>query len=207
MAACASLAGTRFLVRISASVSPALTLTRFETSDASGAGGGGNSKRSTRELKSGELRIDRQKVKAEERLDGKYLVITSDDSLSTEDVALSYKQLAEVEAAWRSLKTDLDLRPMNHRQADRIHAHVLLCWLALLLVRVTEVSCGEQWRWVRQEMNRLHRGVFESPAGRFVQLTQPTNLQKRYLKALQVPEPPRFEKIEATQRQIELAPS
>ena len=163
--------------------------------------------RFVRELKSGELRIDRQKVKAEERLDGKYLVITSDDSLSTEDVALSYKQLAEVEAAWRSLKTDLDLRPMNHRKADRIHAHVLLCWLALLLVRVTEVTCGEKWWRVRQEMNRLHRGVFESPAGRFVQLTRPTNLQKRYLKALQVPEPPRFEKIEATQRQIELAPS
>ena len=89
----------------------------------------------------------------------------------------------------------------------RVLAHVLLCWLALLLVRVTEVTCGEPWWQVRQEMNRLHRGVFESPAGRFVQLTRPTNQQKRYLKALQVPEPPRFEKIEATQRQIEMAPS
>ena len=158
-------------------------------------------------MKTGQLRIDRAAVKEEERLDGKYVVITSDDSLSAEDVALGYKQLAEVEAAWRTLKTDLDLRPMNHRKADRIRAHVLLCWLALLLVRVTEVTCGESWWRVRQEMNRLHRGVFESPAGRFVQLTRPTNLQTHYLKALQVPEPPRFEKIEATQVQIELMPS
>jgi len=73
-----------------------------------------------------------------------------------------------------------------------------LCWLALLLMRVTEVTCGESWWRVRQEMNRLHRGVFESAAGRFVQLTRLTNMQKHYLNALQVPEPPHFEKIEAT---------
>lgn len=49
--------------------------------------------------------------------------------------------------------------------------------------------------------------MFESPAGRFVQLARPTNLQKRYLKALQLPEPPRFERIEATRLQLEMAPS
>ena len=163
--------------------------------------------RFVRELKTGQLRINRAAVKEEERLDGKYVVITSDDSLSAEDVALGYKQLAEVEAAWRTLKTDLDLRPRSDRKADRIRAHVLLCWLALLLVRVTEVTCDESWWRVRQEMNRLHRGVFESPTGRFVQLTRPTHLQRRYLKALQVPEPPRFEKIETTQVQLELTPS
>jgi len=65
-------------------------------------------------------------------------------------------------------------------------------------MRVTEVTCGESWWRVRQEMNRLHRGVFESAAGRFVQLTRLTNMQKHYLNALQVPEPPHFEKIEAT---------
>jgi transposase len=53
--------------------------------------------------------------------------ITSDDSLSTADVALGYRQLAEVERAWRSLKSDLDLRPTYHHKADRIRAHVLLC--------------------------------------------------------------------------------
>ena len=71
--------------------------------------------------------IDRAQVKAEERLDGRYLVITSDDSLSSEDVALGYKQLAEVESAWQSLKSELDLRRMYHRKADRIPAYVLLC--------------------------------------------------------------------------------
>jgi len=149
-----------------------------------------------RELKSGDLRINRAKVRAEERLDGKYLLITSDGDLPTADVALGYKQLAEVEAAWRSLKTELDLRPMHHRKAERIHAHVLLCWLALLLVRVVEVRCGEKWWRVRQEMDRLHRGVFEGPDGRFVQRTELTQKQHQLLKAVGVSAPPRFEAIE-----------
>jgi hypothetical protein len=144
----------------------------------------------------GRLVIDRAKVKAEERLDGKYLIVTSDDTLSTEDVALGYTQLAEVERAWRALKTDLDLRPMYHRKADRITAHVLLCWLALLLVRVCEVRCGRTWRQIHQEMDRLQRGEFEGPAGRFAQRTELTSLQANILKTLEIAPPPRFQMIE-----------
>ena len=139
--------------------------------------------------------LDRAKIKAEERLDGKYLVIASDEDLPTDDVALGYKQLAEVERAWCSLKSQLDLRPMHHRKADRIRAHVLICWLALLLIRVAEVRTGWTWPRIRQEMDRLHRGVFETDAGRFVQRTQLTASQKLLLKAVAVPSPPVFEAI------------
>jgi hypothetical protein len=149
----------------------------------------------------GRLVIDSAKVKSEERLDGKYLVLTSDDTLSAEDVALGYKQLAEVERAWRSLKSDLDLRPMHHRKADRIKAHVLLCWLALLLVRVLETRCGATWPTVRQEMDRLHRGVFECDLGTFVQRTDLTPLQRQFLSAVDVAVPPRFEAINTAEEQ------
>ena len=143
----------------------------------------------------GRLVIDYKRVQAEERLDGKYLVITSDETLSTEDVALSYKQLAEVERAWRSLKTHLDLRPMNHRKAGRIKAHVLLCWLALLLVRACEIRCGLTWPRIRQELDRLHRVVFDCASGRFVQRTELTNLQRQLFTTMDVALPPRFESI------------
>lgn len=140
--------------------------------------------------------IDPAKVKAEERLDGKYLVRASDDTLSATDVALGYKQLSEVEDAWRCLKSHLDLRPMFHRKAERIRAHVLLCWLALLLVRVAEVRTGETWRTLRRELGRLHRGVFEGDAGRFIQLTTLTPLQKQLFRAAKVAPPRPFEAIE-----------
>src|SRR5690606_35582789 len=86
----------------------------------------------------GLLRIDAEAVAADEKLDGKYLLRSSDPTLSPEDIALGYKQLAEVERGWRDLKHVLDLRPAYHRKEERIRAHVILCWLALLLVRVAE---------------------------------------------------------------------
>ncbi len=98
------------------------------------------------------------------------------------------------------MKSELAIRPMQHRQAERIRSHVLLCWLALLLVRLIEVTCRQAWPRVRQEMDRLHRGVFATASGRFVQRTELTALQHEYLKAMQVAPPPRFERIEATAR-------
>jgi transposase len=89
--------------------------------------------RYVKELKSGKFKIDLAKVKQEEALDGKYLLSTSDESLSVEDVALGYKQLLEVERAFRTLKSSLSLRPIYHSKDDRIRSHVLICWLALLL--------------------------------------------------------------------------
>lgn len=66
-------------------------------------------------------------MKDEEHLDGKYLLSTSDDTLSPEDVALGYKQLLEVEDSFRTLKSALDMQPICNRLEDRIRAHVLLC--------------------------------------------------------------------------------
>lgn len=61
---------------------------------------------------------------------------TSDPTLSAEDLAAAYKQLLTVERGWRDMKGHLGLRSSTRRE-DRIRAHVHLCWLALLLIRVT----------------------------------------------------------------------
>jgi hypothetical protein len=66
-------------------------------------------------------------------LDGIYVLRTTVDSerLAAEEVVRSYKSLAHVERAFRSLKTvDLHIRPIHHRKADRVRAHVLLCMLS-----------------------------------------------------------------------------
>ncbi len=62
------------------------------------------------------------------------VLVTSDPDLSAEDVALGYKNLLEAERGFRDLKSTLELRPVYHRLEPRIRAHVLLCWLALLLI-------------------------------------------------------------------------
>lgn len=149
-----------------------------------------------KELKSGSLKIDKAKVKQEEKLDGKYLLSTSDMSLSAEDVALGYKQLMEVERAFRTLKSTLSLRPVYHTKDDRIRSHVLLCWLALLLVRIVELETGMTWPKVRAELERLHLGKFLHKDGHILQYTELTNIQRNILKKLKISIPKKIKSIQ-----------
>jgi Transposase DDE domain len=139
----------------------------------------------------GLLRIDQRAIKAEQGLDGKYLLRSSDPHLSAEDIALGYKQLLQVERGWRDLKQVIDLRPVYHRKEERIRAHVLLCWLALLLTRTIETSCGATWPSLRHELESIKLGTFAGPAGTFRQRTELTSPQRAILAKLQLPEPPR----------------
>jgi Transposase DDE domain len=144
----------------------------------------------------GRLVVDQQKVRAEERVDGKFLLSSSDDSLAAEEIALGYKQLIEVERGWRTLKHTLDLRPVHHRKEERIRAHVLLCFLALLLTRVIEVETAQTWPTIRRELQRMHLGEFHGSAGNVLQRTETTPAQQDLLRALGIDEPPRFLAIE-----------
>jgi hypothetical protein len=146
---------------------------------------------------SGLLRIDRATIKTEARLDGKYLLRCSDPKLSTEDIAIGYKQLLEVERGWRDMKSVLDLRPVYHHLEDRIRAHVLLCWLALLLVRVAETTTGRTWPTIRAELDRLHVITFTGPAGTFRQSTELTKGQRDLLAALTLDPPKKIIEIAA----------
>jgi transposase len=140
----------------------------------------------------GRLRIDRAKVAAEERLDGKFLLSTSDPDISAEDVALGYKNLLEAERSFRDLKGILRLRPIFHRLEERIRAHILICWLALLLVRLSERQAGDTWRNLRRELERLHLVTLAGTAGQVQQTTRPTPEQRDILTRLQIEPPPRL---------------
>jgi transposase len=148
-----------------------------------------------RQTKGGRLALDRARIAAEERLDGKYLLTTSDPSLSAEDVALGYKQLQEAERSFRDLKGTLLLRPVFHRKDDRIRAHVLICFLALVLVRLAETRSSETWRTIRAELGQIRQGHFHSAEGAFTQTSEPTRRQRDLHAALAVAEPPRFGRI------------
>jgi hypothetical protein len=140
----------------------------------------------------GLLRTDAAKITADAKLDGKYLLRTSDPHLSTEDIALGYKQLLEVERGWRDMKQVLDLRPVYHRLEDRIRAHVVLCWLALLMARIVETRTDTTWPRARTELQRLHVGTFTGPAGLFRQTSQPSAEVRRLHTALGLALPPRI---------------
>jgi Transposase DDE domain len=140
----------------------------------------------------GLLRINAAAIKTETNLDGKYLLRSSDPHLSAEDIALGYKQLLEVERGWRDLKQVIDLRPVYHRKEDRIRAHVVLCWLALLLIRLAETTGQDTWPALRRELDRIAVGTFAGPAGLFRQRTEITKPQRDILAKLHLDPPPRI---------------
>jgi len=148
-----------------------------------------------RQTKTGRLVLDREKVAAEERLDGKYLLATSDPSLSAEDVAIGYKQLLEAERSFRDLKGTLLLRPVFHRKDERIQAHVLICFLALVIIRVAETRTDETWRTIRSELGQVRQGHFRSRDGEFTQTSELTLRQRELHAAIGVLEPLRFGRI------------
>ena len=143
-----------------------------------------------RQQPSGRLVIDRAKVTAEERLDGKYLLSTSDPDLTPEDIALGYKNLLEAERGFRDLKSTLELRPVHHHLEPRIRAHVLLCWLALLLIRVAERSTDLTWRRIAIELGRVHAVTLTGSAGSVVHVTPLNTTQTGILAACKVTPPP-----------------
>ena len=87
---------------------------------------------------------------------------SSDPDLSAEDIALGYLNLLEAERGFRDLKHTLELRPVFHRLEARIRAHVVLCWLALLLIRVAERQTDTTWRRIASELGRLHLSAHSS---------------------------------------------
>jgi hypothetical protein len=140
--------------------------------------------------KGGLLRIDAAKRRAAEQLDGKFVVHSNDDSLTPADLALGYKQLQRVEEAWRSLKSGLRVRPVYHWAAHRIHAHVALRVLALLLERIIEQACGDPWRNIRADWERIKLAQWLSPHGEVWQVTEASPEAAHHLKCLELKNPP-----------------
>ena len=78
-------------------------------------------------------RRDQAKIAAEAALDGLYVIRSNvaPEVLSDRDLVRSYKLLSTVERAFRTLKSvDLQVRPVHHRLADRVRAHIFICMLA-----------------------------------------------------------------------------
>jgi hypothetical protein len=149
-------------------------------------------RRYLRRTRTGRLRIDHGAAKREAHLDGKWLLRTSDLTLTPDDLAAAYKQLLAVERGWRDFKGALGLRPVFHHREDRIRAHIQLCWLALLLLRVIENATGDTWRNTRHELDRMALVTLATPNGHVAQRSTLTPGQKTILTALDLPEPPRF---------------
>ena len=77
-------------------------------------------------------------LEREKKIEGKYLIQTEEKELGMEEAVKQYKELSEVERGFRSMKDVLELRPIFHRKAERVKAHIFVAALSLLLERIIE---------------------------------------------------------------------
>ena len=80
--------------------------------------------------------LNEQAVMRAELFDGKLALLTNTPDLTPAETVIHYKALADIERGFRVLKSDIEIAPVHHRLPDRIRAHALICFLALVLYRV-----------------------------------------------------------------------
>jgi hypothetical protein len=150
-----------------------------------------------REDESGKLSIDRAAIRDAERYDGKWVVTSNDDTLTPTDLALGYKQLMRVEQCWRQLKSGLRLRPVYHYRPWRIHAHVTVTVLGLLLERIIEIRTGETWRNVLDKLQTIKVVEYEHDGVRVRQTTELRPDVQQLLARLKIPTPPKLHDLQS----------
>ena len=80
--------------------------------------------------------VDEDAVARAELFDGKLVLLTNAPDMTPVEAVARYKSLADIERGFRVLKSDIEIAPVHHRLPDRIRAHALICFLALVLYRV-----------------------------------------------------------------------
>jgi hypothetical protein len=146
--------------------------------------------------------IDTDKVAREKRFDGCYIISTDADKtrMNTVEVVTAYKSLTFVERAFRNLKTvQLEIRPVYHKNDDRIRSHVFLCMLAYYLQWHMEQRLaplfkengeGENRRWtfrgVIDCLAQITRNRVTVNGAEFYRNSTPTEEQEQILDLLEV---------------------
>ena len=103
--------------------------------------------------------VNQEKIEAEARYDGKW-VLKTNTTLTTEQVALKYKELWQVEQVFRDMKSTLDTRPIFHQRDEAIRGHVFCSFLALFLrkeldSRLERAGHCLEWSNIKQDLEAL----------------------------------------------------
>jgi len=111
------------------------------------------------------ITIDQNKIEADARYDGKWVLKTNTD-LPPETVALKYKELWQVEEVFRDIKSLLETRPIFHQRDETIRGHVFCSFLALILRkelgrRLENSGYRFEWADIKQDLKSLQQIVIE----------------------------------------------
>lgn len=138
--------------------------------------------------------LDEAAIAEAERFDGKLVLITNAPDLTPAEAVSRYRSLADIERGFRVLKSDIEIAPVHHRLPDRIRAHALISFLALVLWRVMRLRLKARGhaaspRTALDLLARIHRHQARIADRKFEGTTTPTPEQLDLFHALNLPKP------------------
>ncbi len=145
--------------------------------------------------------INNTKINEDSRWDGLHGIITNTHDHTAEELLMRYKDLWQIEEAFRINKTDLKMRPIFHWKKSRIEAHIAICYLAYSVIvqirnKLNDAGIKISVDKIRYQLNRVQRSVMYDPESkkRFVVPSKLNPIQKSLFEALGIksPEKPYF---------------
>jgi transposase len=138
--------------------------------------------------------VDEDAVAQAELFDGKLALITNAQDLSPAEAVARYKGLSDIERGFRVLKSDIEIAPVHHRLPDRIRAHAMICFLALVLYRVMRMRLKAKGhsaspRTALDMLARIHRHYAKIADRKLEGITTPTPEQLELFDTLNLPKP------------------
>ena len=138
--------------------------------------------------------VDETAIAEAELFDGKLALITNAPDLSPAEAVARYKGLADIERGFRVLKSDIEIAPVHHRLPDRIRAHALICFLALVLYRVMRMRLKAKGhsaspRTALDMLARIHRHYAKIADRKLEGITTPTPEQLELFDTLNLSRP------------------
>lgn len=115
------------------------------------------------------LSLNEEKIKEDAKYDGYYAIVTSEEHLSDLELRNIYKGLSKIEESFKITKSEFDARPINVRLEDHIDSHFLICFIALLIVRILELETNNKYS-LRKILERIKEFQCTHDAGNLYRL-------------------------------------
>lgn len=140
---------------------------------------------------SSELSLNLEKIKEDEKYDGYYSIVTSEENLSDLELRNIYRGLAKIEETFKITKSEFEARPINVRLEDHIDAHFLICFISLVIIRLLQYDTNNKYTIknilekmknfkVTHETGNIYKFIGYKPEIQYLNRKLDLNMDKKY---------------------------
>ena len=138
-----------------------------------------------------ELSLNEERIKEDEKFDGYYSIVTSEENLSDLELRNIYRGLAKIEETFKITKSEFNARPINVRLEDHIDAHFLICFISLVIIRILQTEINNKYTIKNilekiknfkctHEVSNLYKFIGYKPEIQYLNRKLGLNMDKKY---------------------------